>query len=168
MKKIPLNSDYHSGLTVMVFVEGTILKPKSWLSLYNHKSYIPIGNAVEILKAWQDQDANLIYITSRKGQQADEIANLLKKYDFPGIDLVARDSKDNYQSIVEKLQPDILVEDNCRSIGGSWQMCITKTKAEVKDKIASIVVPEFKGIDHLLTDIKTYCPKSNKGANPQL
>jgi len=66
MRKILLNAEYHTGLTIMVFVEGTIIKPKSWLSIYNHNAYIPIGNAVKKISSWQQQGANIIYCTSRK------------------------------------------------------------------------------------------------------
>lgn len=37
----------------MIFTEGTILKPVSRLTLYQHSSYIPIGNAVKKLEQWQ-------------------------------------------------------------------------------------------------------------------
>jgi len=47
-----------------------------------------------------------------------------------------------------------LIEDDCKSIGGAWQMCITKVKPEIKKNIVSIIVPEFKGIDNLPTDIQ--------------
>lgn len=154
MKKIYLNTEYHSDLTIMVFAEGTILKPKSWLTLYNHNSYIPIGNAVDIIKSWKQQGANIIYCTSRKKKQADDMANTLREYGFVGTFLVAREHKESYKDIVENLHPDILVEDDCKSIGGAWQMCITKVIPEIKEKIKSIVVPEFKGIDNLSTDIK--------------
>jgi len=49
--------------------------------------------------------------------------------------------------------PDILIEEDCRSIGGQWQMCITHVEPELKSKIKSIVVKEFKGIDHLPDDL---------------
>jgi len=84
MRKILLNAEYHTGLTIMVFVEGTIIKPKSWFSLYNHNAYIPIGNAVKMIKSWQQQGANIIYCTSRKKKQANDIAVLLKRYGFTG------------------------------------------------------------------------------------
>lgn len=138
----------------MIFAEGTILKPKSWLTLYNHHSYIPIGNAVNIIEAWQRQDANIIYCTSRKKKQADDMANLLKYHGFNGTCLVVRESKESYANIVEALQPDILIEDDCKSIGGSWQMCITKVKPDLRKKIKHIAIPEFKGIDMLSTNIK--------------
>lgn len=154
MRKINLDQEKTAGITIMIFAEGTILKPKSWLTLYNHHSYIPIGNAADIVKLWQGQGTNIIYCTSRKKKQADDIAHLLKKYDFVGTYLVAREPRESYADIVEVLQPDILIEDDCKSIGGAWQMCITKVKPELKAKIKHIAVPEFKGIDDLSFDIE--------------
>ncbi|WP_148602223.1 hypothetical protein [Acetobacterium tundrae] len=154
MRKILLNAKYHIDLTIMVFVEGTIIKPKSWLSLYNHNRYVPIGNAVKIIKTWQQQGANIIFCTSRKKSQADDIAILLKEYGFIGSFLIAREPKESYKDIVEMLQPDILIEDDCKSIGGAWQMCITKVNLDIKKNILSIVVPEFQGIDHLSLNIE--------------
>ena len=153
MEKIHIDIAPHSGLTIIVFAEGTILKPKSWLSLYNHKSYIPIGNAASIISAWQQQDANIIYCTSRKKKQAMDMANILGKYSFCGCCLVARESKENYSDIVEALRPDILIEDDCKSIGGVWQTCIHRVKTEIKQQIKSIVVSEFKGIDYLPAEV---------------
>jgi hypothetical protein len=153
MRSILLNEMHQTSLTIMIFVEGTILKPKSWFSVYNHNSYIPIKNAVRIISAWQQQGADIIYCTSRKKRQADDIARLLKQYDFPGSFLLVREPGERYKDIVEMLQPDILIEDDCRSIGGAWQMCITKVNQEIKEKILSIVVPEFEGIDNLPVDI---------------
>lgn len=154
MKKIYLNAEHEEGLNIMVFAEGTILKPKSRLVLYNHNAYIPIGNAAAITDSWRQQGANIIYCTSRKNRQAEDIAHLLKKYGFTGAFLAVRESGDKYKDIVETLQPDILIEDDCKSIGGAWQMCITRTAPEIKKRIKSIVVPDFKGIDNLPTDVK--------------
>lgn len=154
MKKILLNETSKTGITIVLFVEGTIIKPKSWVSLYNHKAYIPIGNAVNIIKAWENQGANIVYCTSRKKNQANDIAALLNKYGFVGSYVVSRDSKESYANIVEILRPNILIEDDCKSIGGAWQMCITNVRKEIKDTIVSIVVPEFKGIDDLPDDLE--------------
>lgn len=155
MRTIMLNEKHDTDLTIMLFVEGTILKPKSCFSLYNHNAYIPIGNSVKIIKTWQQQGANIIYCTSRKKKKADDIATLLKRYGFDGSFIVSREPKESYKDIVEILQPDILIEDDCKSIGGAWQMCITKVNQKIKEKILSIVVPEFKGIDNLPKDIKS-------------
>lgn len=42
----------------------------------------------------------------------------------------------------------------CKRIGGAWQRCITKVKPAIKEKILSIIVPEFKGIDHLPIELE--------------
>lgn len=157
MRRILLNAEYRTGLTIMVFAEGTILKPASWLSLYNHNNYIPIGNSVEIIKSWYKQGANIIYCTSQRKRNADDMANLLKEYGFVGAFLAAREPKESYKDIVEALRPNILIEDDCKSIGGAWQMCITRVNSEIKKSIVSIVVREFKGIDSLSTDAEELC-----------
>lgn len=154
MRKIQLNTKMQEGITIMIFAEGTILKPKSWLTLYNHNSYVPIGNTVQIIQAWQEQGANIIYCTSRKKKQANDMAKLLIDNGFGGTYLVSREPKKSYADIVEIIKPDILVEDDCKSIGGEWQMCITKVNHELKKRIKHITVPEFKGIDNLSVNIK--------------
>lgn len=78
----------------------------------------------------------------------------MKNHGFSGAYLVAREPGESYADIVESLEPDILLEDDCKSIGGAWQMCITKVKPELKEKIKHIVVPEFRGIDHLSVNIE--------------
>ncbi len=139
-----------TNTTIMLFAEGTVLGPKSILGLYFHTKYIPIANCREKIRAWEEQGAEIVYITSRKTEkQVDEIKDLLEKYDFPGRRLYYRDRKQKYKDIVEAVMPDILIEDDCRSIGGQWQMCITHVNPELKEKMKSIVVKEFKGIDHL-------------------
>ncbi|MFD1178104.1 hypothetical protein ACFQ3W_17585 [Paenibacillus puldeungensis] len=156
MECIQLEKALHMDITIMIFVEGTLLKPKSWFSLYNHKSYLPIGNCVEIIKEWKRQGANIIYCTSRKGKQAEDIASLLKKYGFDGTELYYRSKGEEYKDIIERIQPNVLIEDNCKSIGGAWQMCITKVAPQIKEKIVSIVVGEFKGIEDLPRNISAF------------
>lgn len=156
MECIPLEKASQTDITIMIFVEGTLLKPKSWFNLYDHKSYLPIGNCVEIVKEWQRQGANIIYCTSRKGEQAKDIAILLKKYGFAGAELYYRSKGEEYKDIIERIQPNVLIEDDCKSIGGAWQMCITKVVPQIKEKIVSIVVGEFKGIDDLPRNISAF------------
>ena len=81
------------------------------------------------------------------------MAALLKKYGFPGAGLYYRGRGETYKDIIERIQPNVLIEDDCKSIGGAWQMCITKVAPEIKGKITSIVVKEFKGIDALPLDL---------------
>jgi hypothetical protein len=154
MAYLELSQKKDGNIKIMIFVEGTVLKPKSIFSLYNHTSYIPIGNSVDIIKSWHDQGAEIVYCTSRKrGKQVSDIAELLKKYDFPGTRLYYREAKQRYKDIVQTIIPDFLIEDDCKSIGGKWQMCITYVELPFKSRIKSIIVREFKGIDHLPSKI---------------
>ena len=49
--------------------------------------------------------------------------------------------------------PDVLVEDDCESIGGEVEMTYPHIRPELKPRIKSVVVREFGGIDHLPDDI---------------
>lgn len=153
MPYIELTNSPSAKVKIMVFAEGTVLKPKSLFSLYNHRTYIPIGNAVSRLDSWHRQGAELIYCTSRRRKQAEEIAALFQRYRFAGSKLYFREKGQTYKDIVEEVRPDILIEDDCRSIGGSWQMCITHVSPDIKVSIRSIVVKEFRGIDHLPSSV---------------
>ncbi|HOJ77720.1 MAG TPA: hypothetical protein PLZ08_09665 [Bacillota bacterium] len=147
-KNIGRNNDLK--IKILVFTEGTIIGPRNLLQHFNHAAYVPIGAAYEKTLDWYKQGADIIYLTSRKNKiQVATIAAILESYNFaPGI-LISRDSNETYKDIVETVKPDVLIEDDCRSIGGKWQMCITYVRPEIKSKIKSIVVREFRGIDHL-------------------
>ena len=154
MAYLELSKKQDGKVKIMIFTEGTVLKPKSSISLYDLANYVPIGNSVDIIKSWQEQGAEIVYCTSRKKEkQVNEIAELLKKYGYAGTKLYFRGVKEKYKNIVQTVMPDFLIEDDCKSIGGSWQMCITYVEASMKNRIKSIVVNEFKGIDRLPTQI---------------
>lgn len=162
MKKIDLNR--HSALneefTILIFAEGTIIGPKRFIDFFNMNKYVPIKNCIEKIDNWNKQGAQIIYLTSRKSDSSAQIIrNLLMKFRFPGSYLYYRENSQKYKDVVEALRPKILIEDNCRSIGGSWQMSITYVETDIRKNIKSIVVEEFKGIDNLpdkLNDLMNY------------
>ena len=79
---------------------------------------------------------------------------VLKKYGFPdGQVFYCKEGKD-WQNVIEKAKPDIIIEDDCESIGGESEMTYPNLKPKLKAKIKSIVVKEFSGIDHFPDDIK--------------
>jgi len=151
---IKLAESRASQIKIMVFAEGTILKPRSFLSHFNHRTYLPVGNAVDRISSWNQQGAEIVYCTSRKGKQAEDMARLLLRCGFEGSKLYYRGKRQKYKDIIEYVRPDILIEDDCRSIGGSWQLCITHVEPEIKNAIQSIIVKEFKGIDHLSSSVQ--------------
>lgn len=142
--------DDNLKIKILIFTEGTIIGPRNLLQHFNHAAYAAIGTSSEKTCGWYRQGADVIYLTSRKKKKhVLAIADILQRNNFaPGI-LISREDNEKYKDIVERVKPDILIEDNCRSIGGKWQMCITYVEPELKRKIKSIVVREFKGIDHL-------------------
>lgn len=155
MNRIRLGQESGNGPIIMIFCEGTVLRPHSKLSIMNVNSYVPAGNAVQTIQAWSDQGADIVYCTSRKGRQAENMVKLLDKYGFTGTYLVSRENNEKYSDLVEAVRPDVLVEDDCKSIGGAWQMCITNVEAELKSRIKSYVVEEFTGIDNVHIDIES-------------
>ncbi len=145
-----IRDEVSKNIVIMVFTEGTILGPRNIFLQFNHASYVPIKSCIHILKAWEKQGAGIFYITSRKKiKQVNTIKNILLNYGFPGHSLYYREKGQKYKDLVEEVHPDVLVEDDCKSIGGKWQMSITYVKHELKETIKSIVVKEFKGINHL-------------------
>lgn len=158
-------------MKILVFTEGTITMHKSALGhtrkeiikqainkevpIKNFKDYIPIGKAVEKLGSWKKQGAEIIYLTSRrKSSEIKNVQNTLNKFKFPRGKLFFRKEKEEYKDVAERIMPDILIEDDCESIGGEKEMTITYIKPKIKNKIKSIVVKEFGGIDHLQDSLK--------------
>ena len=54
--------------------------------------------------------------------------------------------------MVDAVVPDILIEDDCESIGGEREMVYPRLSLAIKRRVKSIVVKEFGGIDHLPDD----------------
>src|SRR3989344_6544125 len=149
-------------MIILIFTEGTIIMHKNAVchtrdeiikqskgffglfrdkSIHDYKSYIPIGNAVKKLQNWKKDGAEILYLTSRrKKEEVDQIQNVLKKFNFPDGQLLFRRKNEEYKDIAEGVIPDILVEDDCESIGGINKMTITHIKPEIKNKIKSIPV----------------------------
>ncbi len=155
MEEIILDPTPRTGIRIMIFTEGTILKHRAWWRLLDFASYVTIGNCAALIRGWWEQGADVVYCTSRRGRQALVIANLLPRCGFPGSRLVNRSKNEPYAEIVERIKPEVLIEDDCASIGGTTQMCITHVKSEIKNTIKSIVIKEYSGIDHLPADVKT-------------
>ena len=153
-------------MKILIFLQGTLIMHKSAEnktreervrqvmngepSVHNYASYIPVGNAVEKLKFWQSQGAEILYLSSHEtAEDVEKDKLVLEKYGFPKGQVFYRQNGESYKDIAEKNIPDVLIEDDCESIGGKKEMTITFVKPEIKLKIKSIVVKEFSGIDNL-------------------
>jgi len=119
-------------------------------SIHDYASYIPVGNAVERLQEWKRQGAEICYLSSHRN--AEDIGKdkfVLKKYAFPDGRIFYRRNREEYKDVVERIRPlpDVIVEDDCESIGGEVEMVCPNLRPELKNRINSIVVKEFGGID---------------------
>lgn len=125
-------------------------------SVLDYESYIPVGDAVEKTNNWKRQGAEIIYLSSHELEtDIEKDKSVLRKYNFPEGEVLFRKDGESYKDIAEKIIPDILIEDDCESIGGEKEMTITFIKPEIKQRIRSIIVKEFQGIDHLPDDINS-------------
>ncbi len=159
-------------MRILVFTEGTILMHASAVglsrdeivdqvqggqagaSVSDHASYLPVGGAVDKLQTWKRQGAKIAYLTSRtKPKEIDDIRNVLKRYDFPRGELFFRQEGERYENVAERILPDLLIEDDCESIGGEVEMISPHIKLELRERIKAVAVREFGGIDHLPDDI---------------
>jgi hypothetical protein len=153
-------------MRILIFTEGTIIVHKNAAgrsreeivkqvkekenSVSNYASYVPIGNAVEKLEKWRKDGAEILYLTSRtRPNEIEDVKQVLKKHGFPEGQVLFRVKDEAYKDVAERIIPDILIEDDCESIGGVEEMTITRVKSDIKKRIKSLIVKEFSGIDHL-------------------
>lgn len=128
-------------MKILVFTEGTTI---------NGRLHIPRGNAPAKLHTWRRQGAEIAYLTSRtKPDEIEAVRHVLEENDFPRGELFYRGEGEEYKNVAERVMPDLLIEDDCASIGGEVEMTWPHIKPELKAKIKSIVVKEGGGIDHL-------------------
>ncbi len=123
-------------------------------SVHDYDSYISIGSAPEKLRRWERQRAEILYVSShRNAEDVKKDYIVLKRNGFPEGEVFFRREGEDYKDIVKKVMPDILIEDDCESIGGFGRMIYPHIRPELKLKVKSIVVREFGGIDHLPDDV---------------
>jgi hypothetical protein len=125
---------------ILVFIEGTI----------SGRRMRPTGGAVQKLKAWMEDGAVIGYLTAgRKPAYIAKVKVFLRRWGFPHGIVLARREDEEYWDVAEGFMPDIIVEDNCRSIGGEPEMTYPNMSVELRKKTKSIVVEEFEGLKHL-------------------
>ena len=137
---------------IMIFIEGTTFYTKFPMFLFSKYGYKPIGRAIEIVNGWQKQGYEIYlcsYVCKRRYKY---IKRIIDFYGMKYTEILCREKGEQYREIVERIKPDILIEDDCKSIGGQKEWCITNVREEFKERIHSIIVPEFKGIDDVKID----------------
>lgn len=163
-------------MKIMIFLHGTIIMQKSGLgvsreerveqvknnesSVLDYGNYIPVGHSAEKLNYWHEKGAEIIYLSSHKNEEdIKKDIQVLTKYNFPKGPVLYRKKNQTYAFAAEKVMPNILIEDDCESIGGEVEMTYPHINIDKRKQIKSIVVKEFSGIDHLpnsLEELKNY------------
>jgi hypothetical protein len=151
-------------LRLLIFTEGTLLMHGSAKGhtreeivrqsredtdplLSDWKRYVPIGDAPRKLQFWEEQGAEILYLTSRTVKsEIDAIQLVLEKYGFPKGELCFRRQGEKYKDVAERILPDVLIEDNCESIGGEVEMTYPHIHPKRQKRIKSIVVRNLRGL----------------------
>lgn len=150
---------------ILVFLQGTVLMHSTGAGrtreervaqsrdrdrgVRDFEVYVPIGEAVAKLQRWEEQGAQIEYLTSnRDPARVARDGATLRENGFPDGRLLARGPDESYGDVAGHALPDILIEDDCESIG-SEEITYPQIPAGLRPRIKSIIVPEFGGIDHL-------------------
>jgi hypothetical protein len=117
--------------------------------LRDYGAYVPVGNAPAQLRRWREQGARIDYLSSHRnaGDVAKDVS-VLQKHGFPEGRVLAREAGASYGEVAGRILPDVLIEDDCESIGAE-EITYPQIRPELRARIKSIIVPEFGGIDHL-------------------
>jgi hypothetical protein len=117
--------------------------------LHDYAAYVPVDGAVAKLRRWGEQGAEIAYLSSHRdpGDVAKD-ALVLQKHGFPPGRILAREPGESYGDVAGREMPDVLIEDDCESIGAA-ELTYPQIRPERRDRITSIIVPEFGGINHL-------------------
>lgn len=157
---------YTQFMKILVFLHGTLIMHQTGegksreervrQSAYREKpvldyaNYIPIDNALEKVREWEKQGHTILYLSSHTSQEdVDKDKLVLERYNFPKGEVFWRKGSKTYAEIAEEIMPDVLIEDDCESIGGEKKMTYTNIKGKLKPRLKSIIVKEFEGIDSL-------------------
>ncbi len=184
VEKILFELSNKSQIKILIFLQGTIIVHKGTVGksrseivqqvinqeevVRDFASYEPIGQAVAKLNKWAEQGAEIVYLsalTKNKKARGDELVgdkglkadqDIINKFGFPKGEIFQRQPNESYADVIGRIKPlpNILIEDNCESIGGLEKMVSSQIEPSKRNQIKLVVVPEFAGLDHLPNNIK--------------
>jgi hypothetical protein len=135
-------------------------------SLRDFAGYIPVGHAPEKVRQWAVQGAEIVYLTPhRVAEDVEADRKALHRHGFPLGQILFRAEGADYAETVRRARPDVLVEDDCESIGGSREMVSPHLDPNERARIRVFVVPEFGGIDHLPGSVRELMGRETDGSS---
>jgi hypothetical protein len=153
----------------MVFLQGTALMHRSAVgksreervrqvvegeeSVRDFASYLPVEDAPRKLRDWARQGAEVVYLSSHTDSADVETdRSVLRRHGFPEGPILYRRPGETYADVAESWLPDVLIEDDCGSIGGGPEMTYPHLRPEAKARVRSVVIKEFGGFSDLPDD----------------
>lgn len=122
-------------------------------SVLDFASYVPTEAAVEKVRAWRRHGAAISYLSSHRDAADVELDRaVLAAQGFPAGTVFAREPGESYADAARRAGADIVVEDDCESIGGRSQTIAAGLAATPGRAVTSVIVPEFGGLAHLPDD----------------
>ena len=119
-------------------------------SVADYAGYVRVGEAAAKLQRWHGQGAEITYLSShRKPENVAMDALVLERHALPPGPVLSRDPGESYADVARRALPDVIIEDDCESIGGESEMTYPHLPPQERARIVGIVVREFEGIDHL-------------------
>lgn len=152
-------------MRVLVFLQGTVLMhaaaagvPRAArvqqvrerdASVRDSAGYLPTEHAVEKLRGWHEQGAEIGYLSAHRAPAEVELDRaVLERHGFPAGPVHCRAPGETYGELVAADPPDVLIEDDCESIGAA-EITVWQLPDGLRRRIRSVVVPEFGGLGHL-------------------
>ena len=166
-------------MRIAIFLEGTLLIHPTWVDLSREQRVeasrrggvdssqedVPVGLAARRLHDWTAQAAEIQYLTARRsGDPETRLAGVLARIGFPRGTVHARKGNQSYGDVTARVHPDLLIEDDCESIGLA-EMTYPQIPSDARAAIGWIVIPEFGGIDHLPAELARLRDVANWGAD---
>ncbi|HEX6932866.1 MAG TPA: hypothetical protein VF162_12030 [Streptosporangiaceae bacterium] len=156
-------------MRVMVFLHGTSIMHGSAVgvprairvrqvtgkdpAVGDFATYVPTDGAVTKIAAWQSRGAEICYLSShRTAAEAAIDGSVLAGHGFPAGALYYRTGDESYADVARRWQADVVVEDDCESIGGRAQTTASWLARSPGRAVPCVVVPEFGGLAHLPDD----------------
>ena len=122
-------------------------------SVLDFASYVPTEAAVEKVRSWRRHGATVSYLSSHQDAADVDLDHaVLTAHGFPAGTVLSRDPGESYADVSRRAGADIVVEDDCESIGGRSQTIAAGLAAAPGRAVTSVIVPEFGGLAHLPND----------------
>ena len=152
-------------MRLLVFLHGTVLMHSGAIGVTraervaqvraghptvgDYAAYVPVGQAVAKLPpvAGHWRADRLSQLTRNPGDLALDVF-VLRVHGFPAGQVLVRQPGENYGDVAGREAPDVLIEDDCESIGAE-QITYPQIPPDVRVHIKSIVIPESGGLSHL-------------------